>query len=104
MKVGKFTEKDNPNGGISVYYQDIFVGRYTNILSPEIAQFTGHEGQNSSINLLLRYMRLKYPDKPVNYITKNASNQLLLLASCGRIITEEGVVKTLGPWKQDKRD
>lgn len=95
MRIGKFTEENNPNGGISVYYQGIFAGRYTNIFNPEIRQFTGHEHQLNSMNVLLRYMRLKHPDEDINYIGKNAQNQMLLVASTGRIITEEGLVKTL---------
>lgn len=95
MKVGKFTEDINPNGGISVYYQGVFAGRYTNIFKPKMEQFTGHKDQCNSMNVMLRYMRLKHPDKDINYIAKNAHNQMLLVASTGRIITEEGLVKTL---------
>ncbi len=99
MKVGKFTEEQNPNGGTSVFYSGVFVGRYSNILHPIIEQFTGNKKQNNSMNLLLRYMRAKHPNEQINYIEQTASQQKFLVAACGHIILQEGVVKSLKPYK-----
>ncbi len=97
MKVGKFTETTNQNGGTSVYYQGVFIGMYLGGYWEEINQFSGNKNQCTSMNLLLRYMRLKFPQKPINYIIKNTCNQMFLVASTRRLITEEGIVKTINP-------